>query len=394
MRNNTLFFHITVLLIALLFVSCRHDESILLPEVVPTTQPEVAPTTQPEYTNITGFYLLNEGNMGSNKATLDYMDYGEGKYHRNIFAKANPSQVKEMGDVGNDLGIYGNKLWCVINCSNKIDVLDKNTAVKVGQVDVPNCRFIKFSGGYAYVTSYAGPVTIDPDYKQRGYVAKIDTATLQVVDTCVVGFQPDGLDIVNGKIYVANSGGYMVPNYENTLSVIDLASFKQEKRLPVAINLNLVMSDHHGVLWISSRGDYYSVPSKLYAYDTRKQQLVDSLDVRVGNMWLDGDSLYIVASEWSYVTMSNTPSYTIVDVATHQVVTRNFITDGTDKSIKMPYGIAVNALTKDIYVTDARDYVTPGRLYCFGRDGVKKWDVRTGDIPAHFAFLGENINEQ
>ena len=55
MRNNTLFFHITVLLIALLFVSCRHDESILLPEVVPTTQPEVAPTTQPEYTNITGF---------------------------------------------------------------------------------------------------------------------------------------------------------------------------------------------------------------------------------------------------------------------------------------------------------------------------------------------------
>ena len=68
MRNNTLFFHITVLLIALLFVSCRHDESILLPEVVPTTQPEVAPTTQPEYTNITGFYLLNEGNMGSNKA--------------------------------------------------------------------------------------------------------------------------------------------------------------------------------------------------------------------------------------------------------------------------------------------------------------------------------------
>ena len=143
----------------------------------------MAPTTQPESTNITGFYLLNEGNMGSNKATLDYMDYGEGKYHRNIFARANPSQVKEMGDVGNDLGIYGNKLWCVINCSNKIDVLDKNTAVKVGQVDVPNCRFIKFHGGYAYVTSYAGPVTIAPAYKQRGYVAKIATATLTVVDT-------------------------------------------------------------------------------------------------------------------------------------------------------------------------------------------------------------------
>lgn len=385
-KNTKLFIHFAVVLLALSLAACREDEPILLPEVVPTTQPE--------YTSISGFYLLNEGNMGSNKATLDYMNYGEGNYHRNIFARANPTQVKEMGDVGNDLGIYGGKLWCVINRSNKIDVLDKNTAVKVGQVDVPNCRFIKFHGGYAYVTSYAGPVTIDPDYKQRGYVAKIDTATLQVVDTCLVGFQPDGLDIVNGKIYVANSGGYMVPNYENTLSVIDLATFKQEKRVPVAINLNLVMSDRHGVLWISSRGDYYSVPSKLYAFDTRKQRLVDSIDVRVGNMWLDGDSLYIVASEWSYVTMSNTGSYAIVDVVSHQVVTHNFITDGTEGSIKIPYGIAVNPLSKDIYVTDARDYLTPGRLYCFGRDGVKKWDVRTGDIPAHFAFLGTNINER
>ena len=59
----------------------------------------------------------------------------------------------------------------------------------------------------------------------------------------------------------------------------------------------------------------------------------------------------------------------------------------------MPYGVAVNPITKDIYVTDAKDYLTPGRLYCFGSDGIKKWDVLTGYIPAHFVFIGENINE-
>ena len=65
-----------------------------------------------------GFYLLNEGNMGTNKATLDYMDFATGVYTRNIYSAANPTQPMEMGDVGNDLAIYGSKLWAVINCSN------------------------------------------------------------------------------------------------------------------------------------------------------------------------------------------------------------------------------------------------------------------------------------
>ena len=63
-------------------------------------------------------YLLNEGNMGSNKCTLGiFYDSTTGKYHRNIYAERNPSVVKELGDVGNDLQIYGDKLYAVINCS-------------------------------------------------------------------------------------------------------------------------------------------------------------------------------------------------------------------------------------------------------------------------------------
>ena len=368
-----------VLLLSL--ASCREEVTIFLPEHVSVSQPE--------YTDIEGFYLLCEGNMGWNKATLDYYDYAEGEYIRNIFSYANPTVPKEMGDVGNDIGIYGSNLYCVINCSNKVDVLDKYTCRKKYQIDIPNCRYIRFHEGYAYVSSYAGPVQINPNYEQRGYVAKIDTVTMQIVDTCLVGFQPDELEIVEGKIYVTNSGGYMVPNYENTVSVIDVATFKEERRIPIAINLSRVKGDRHGMLWIASRGDYYTRPSKIYAYDTRKNQLVDSVDSYVSNMWLDGDSLFVVSAQWSYVTMGNTFTYAIINTQSRQVVNNYFISDGTEKEIVIPYGIAVNPITKDIYVTDAKDYVSPGRLYCFDRYGNKKWDVRTGDIPAHFAFLGQ-----
>lgn len=372
-----------VLLAVLMLAGCREEDVIFVPEVV-----EIA---QPEFNDVQGMYVLNEGNMGSNKATLDYYNFSTGRYTRNVFGFANPSVPKEMGDVGNDLGIYGSKLYAVINCSNKVDVMDKMTVKKIGQIDIPNCRYIKFYGGYAYVTSYAGPVEIREDYKQRGYVAKIDTATLQVVDTCVVGYQPDELDIVNGKIYVANSGGYMVPNYENTVSVIDIATFQEEERIPIAINLLGCKADKRGNLWISSRGDYYENSSMLYAYDTRHHRLLKSFDTRVSSMWLDGDSLYVIGVQFSYVTMKNEVTYAIINTATIEQVADNFITDGTERDIAIPYAVAVNPITKDIYVTDGKDYVSPGWLFCYSAKGKLKWSVRTGDIPGHFAFLGKNI---
>ena len=100
--------------------------------------------------------------------------------------------------------------------------------------------------------------------------------------------------------------------------------------------------------------------------------------------------LYVLSSQWSYYDYDNTITYGIVDVAKKQIVSRNFITDGEEKNIEMPYGIMVNPVTKDIYLTDAGNYVYPGALICFGQDGKKKWQVQTGDIPAHFALLIEN----
>ncbi|MBO9660429.1 MAG: YncE family protein, partial [Chitinophagaceae bacterium] len=76
-----------------------------------------------------------------------------------------------------------------------------------------------------------------------------------------------------------------------------------------------------------------------------------------------------------------------INTRTREIVTNSFISDGTDKTIEIPYGIMVNPVSREIYVTDAGNYVSPGILYCFDKEGKKKWSVRTGDIPAHFALL-------
>lgn len=51
----------------LLLNGCRKDENIVPPTITPVTPGASGP--------VKGFYLLNEANMGSNKASLDYFDY-------------------------------------------------------------------------------------------------------------------------------------------------------------------------------------------------------------------------------------------------------------------------------------------------------------------------------
>lgn len=367
-----------VLVICSLAASCRKAQKI-----VPSTDTNVGGG---ESGDIKGFFLLNEGNMGSNKATLDYYDYETGIYHKNIFAERNPGVARELGDVGNDLQIYGGKLYAVINCSHFVEVMDVHNAKHISQISIPNCRYITFSGKFAYVSSYAGPVEIDPN-SRKGYVAKIDTATLQVVDECIVGYQPEEMVVVGNKLYVANSGGYRVPNYDNTVSVIDLNTFTVSKTITVAINLHRMEKDKYGRIYVSSRGDYYDIPSMTFVIDSNTDEVIESLDLLPNSeMAIAGDSLYMYASYWSYITNTQTVSYAIYDVKTREVVTRKFITDGTDQQIQVPYGIAVNKKAGEFFVTDAKDYVTPGKLYCFNLDGTLKWSVTTGDIPAHFAF--------
>ena len=364
-------------------LSCRNT-----PVITPV---ETEPKGEAQHNAVAGFYLLNEGNMGSNKATLDYYDYTNATYQRNIYASANPDVPMSLGDVGNDLQIYGSRLYAVINCSNKVEVMDARTGVRIGQIDVPNCRYLRFQGQYGYVTSYAGPVTFDPNYEQVGYVARFDTATLQIVDQCLVGYQPEELEIVGDKMFVANSGGYMAPNYDHTLSIIDLNTFTETGRIDVAINLHHVRADKYGKLWVTSRGDYYDEPSRLFMVDATTEMVEADFPVAVSDIDIVGDSLYFYASEWSYFEMRDIVTFGIFNVQTQQIVSENFIADGTEQNIQKPYGIKVNPVTKEILLTDAKDYVTPGALYCFAPDGVLKWSVRTGDIPAHIAFCPINF---
>lgn len=383
---------LAVVLLAL--SSCRDGDMVIY------SQPEDTGSKADGSGNIKGMYVLCEGNMGSNHATLDYLDLsgsftgsadGSGNiiYHRNIYSELNPNEVKELGDVGNDVKVYGSKLWMVINCSNKVEVADAYTCRKQAQIDIPNCRYLTFQGGYAYVSAYVAPVAIRPD-AEVGAVYKVDTLSLKVVDKVTVGYQPEELAVVGGKLYVANSGGYRAPNYDRTVSVIDLATFCEEQKIDVAPNLHRLRADKYGQVWVSSRGDYQQEPSRLcWLQSDGKGSMVKGgeLPVAVSDMCIVGDSLYYLGVAYSQLTGKNTISSGIIDVKEHRVVSQQLSPAAEMAGVELPYGIIVNPEQKDFYVMDAKNYVSSGELLHFWADGSFDWRVWTGDIPGHAAFV-------
>ncbi len=371
-----------ILLICTLATACREEE-----QIIPSTQTTI---DTPYEGSVVGFYLLNEGNMGNNKCTLDYMDITSGTYNKNIFSERNPSVARELGDVGNDLQIYRDRLYAVVNCSNLVEIMSADDATHIGVVSIPNCRYITFAGDYAYVSSYAGDIDTDSATQRLGYIAKMDIATLEIVATCNVGYQPEQMAITNNKLYVANSGGYQAPNYDNRLMVISLDTFEVVKEIEVAINIHHVALDSQNKIWVSSRGDYYNTPSRTYIIDTESDTLIKELEIANSNMAIAGDYAYIISSSYSSIESTSEPTYLKINTSTYQVDEQEFINDGTQSNFIAPYGIAVNPETGLIYITDAKDYITPGQLYCYNSDGTQRWSVTTGDIPAHIAFTTNN----
>lgn len=376
--------HFIYLLIFLLSLSaCREDERIFLSDSVQVTLPKAG-------SRIKGFYQLNEGNMGMNRASLDYFDYTTGYYTRDIFSERNPEIVKELGDVGNDIKVYGQKVYAVINVSNLIVVFDVRTARKIKEIEVPNCRYLAFWKDKAYISSYAGPVQMDPN-AEVGFVAEIDTASLEITRKVSVGYQPEEMVVQGGKLYVANSGGYRAPDYDRTVSVINLETWKEEKKIDVAINLHRMAIDAQGDIYVSSRGDYKNVPPNLYVIDSVTGEVKQCLDIPVGGMWIDDDKLYYYSVAYNMVAGGNKVTYGILDTRTKKHLTDRIITDGTEKEIMLPYGIAVNPETKEIFMSDAQNYVVTGFVYCFSPEGRLKWKNEAGNIPGHFAFITESL---
>ncbi|WP_214070634.1 YncE family protein [Mucilaginibacter sp. dw_454] len=319
-----------------------------------------------------GIYVLNQGGIGHNNSTLTYYDYTSKSLVPDQFAAANAPGT--LGDTGNDLGIYGSKMYIVVNNSDAIYITTAKTAKQLSKITLHQPRSVVFDKNHAFVTSYDGTVSV------------IDTTSMTITKTITVGADPEQMAIANGKLYVANSGGLLYPDPPtNTLSVIDLATLTEIKKITVQINPIAVTADAYNNVYVLSLGDFDTKPAGLTIVDATTDAVKSEPTVSLGYnipIYTQGDFVY-------YPTTTDNKTYQIAvyNAKTQSSASVNFITDGT--SITTPFSISGDPLTGEIFIGDAKDYASNGTLTAFDKTGKKEYAIATGISPGKIVLLNK-----
>lgn len=320
-----------------------------------------------------GFLTLNEGLFQQNNATLTWYSIDEKKTYPTIFEKINGLG---LGDTGNDLQVYGNKIYIVVNNSNILHILDKKTGKLIKQVPLSNNnsgsspRHIDFGGAYAYICAFDGTIF------------QLDTSTLTIQQKVIVGTNPEDIELIGNYLFVSNSGGLNYPVMDSTISVFNLNNLHEIKRIVVGKNPGQLIQDAFGNLWVSVNGDASLNEGKLTKI--RVQDLTKELDVNLNcsNIAVGNGIFYI--SSYNYSTLKS--SVITFDPQTASVSNTSFIDGAQFETI---YGIQyLNAGGQAlILINDAKSYIHDGSVSAFDLNGQFLFSYTSGLNPNTSIFL-------
>ena len=359
---------ICLVMLVILFSGCRMEVN---DEVVIST-----PTKTEDK-----LLILCEGLWGMDNSCISYLD--QGTLVNKWYQKQNPKH--RLGDTGNDIIQVNDTLIAIsVNWSNIIQYIYPDGRAIAATEDIPNNRKLATDGDYLYCTSYAN----------QGYVAKVDVRTKEIVDTCHVGYEPEGIAYYKGRLFVANTGGYSFQEgheYESTISVIDAQTMKELKRIDTdCINLYGKMSQCGQFICINSCGDYYDVEPKSVVLNMESEEFWVFDFPATYNCTYDG-KFYTIGSAFSYNTGEYQYSIHTISLPSMQVEEGLAEYAGAEEVIRQmqsPYGIYISPYSGHLYVSDARSYATNGYVFEFDRQGnqLNKYYL-DGLNPAHFLAL-------
>lgn len=347
-------FRIIILFVALALVSCKKKK------------PEDSPAA-PNYLS-GGVLVLNEGLFNHNNASLTWLNMSNGSLISDFFEQ---KTNRGLGDTGNDMQRYGNKIYIIVNVSSTIEVMNASTGDAITQISMINGstpkqpRFITFKGSKAFITCY------------DGYVDVLDTASLTITQRIQVGANPEGMAISNNRLFVCNSGGLNFPDVDSTVSVIDLNTLSEITKITCGPNMGDIAVDESGEIYAISRGDYGSTPSRMHRINPVSLVKEETFNFDASSITEYGNQFIIVNSSGSTV-------HTKLFNTTSETLSSSDFFDLTN--VETLYGIQYRASNNKFYICDAMGYTVNGKIHIFNTSGILEQSFNVGLNPNSILF--------
>lgn len=313
-----------------------------------------------------GYYVVCEGLWGRNNASLDFYDITKGETTIDIFQEQNGTS---LGDVANDVIEKNGKLYIVVNGSNCVMVVNKSDCKKIALIPIttsenPQPRNITDAGEYLYVSCF------------DGNICKINPTTNTIVKTFATqGRNPEQLTVSNGKLYVSCNGGLDYPNYDKVVEVYDISTDNMLKQIEVGLNPGTAIAKD-GYIYLQIRGNYGDVAQEIIKINTQTDEITERANLSMSGFDIIGDKILFTNTD--YTTYTNT--YQTIPLNNLNATPEDFITTmPEEKTITTPYKISHDET--NVFITDAKDYVSNGRCFVFDYAGNYILDFETFTCP-------------
>ena len=329
---------------------------------------------KPEVKTVKRVFILNEGKMNSNNASLDvYYPNGENDYQSKVFAAANR---QGLGDTGQDLLAYGNRIYVSVSGSNYLAKLDQKGKI-VEQYSFTETdgspRYLAAKDGFIYVSTWGNKVM------------KFDTAAIVApINSVAVGLNPEGIAVKGNCLIVCNSTEY--PVVDSTISVIDLTTFTLKKNVETQFGNFQKVAVVGDSVYLTYFTPTYSI--EMLNFDV-ESGTVKSAGSATNMVSFDGklycaNSATVYDANWNATINTN---FFVRDVKTGKDSEFLDLTSAPELKTATVYMFEIDPDNGDIYVA-ASDYQTNGTVYRFGQDGKLIAKFETSSLnPNNAAFV-------
>lgn len=343
----------------------------LIVVVIATTTNCSTPKSNPDPAPLGSIWVVNEGNYGSSNARITAYDPMTKDVVEDLFGKANNDAA--LGDSPTQIVRRNGQIYISLSNSGKAYILDPKTVVPQGKIEglhSPRC-FAFTSATTGYVSNLNQPT-----------ITIFDPSTFKITGSIVLGSSVEQM-IAKGSHIYGNQW-----SFGRQIVKIDTKTNKVVDSLVVGIQPNCLLEDMNGNFWTLCDGAYegsplgHEAPKIVRVVNLgEKMALGNEFQLSVDPMVFSfrmaingsGDRIYYVLGNKLYSMSINDTVAPTAPIAT--VEGASF------------YSIAIDPRNGDIYCGDAVDYTQDGTVYRFDAQGKELDKFSSGGVsPSSYLF--------
>lgn len=335
-------------------------------------KPEDKPQAAPPKGRV---FVCCEGNFMFGNASLSLYNPEDGAVRGELFYDVNNFP---LGDVLQSMSIIDGKAFMVVNNSGKVVVMDPES-----------CKYI------GAITGLNSPRYVEPVSETKIYISDLYSPYIAIADPLQMK--------VTGQIYLGRSseqmashGGFVYTcwwSFGDKVYKIDSRADKVVDSLTVALQPNSIAIDKYGKLWVLSDGSYKGSPvgqqtACLTVIDTdsftiESRMEFENLDHSPSRLTTNAarDTIYYIKGGYG---SSNVPGNGVcrLSALARELPTETLIPENG----RLFYGLGIDPLNGQIYVSDAIDYVQSGTILRYSPAGQPLSQFKVGVTPGSFCF--------